>query len=104
MNIKYFTIIAFVIIFLVVIWRSFNEIKEEKKTESNLVKIEAVVKNARRSGVRAQLSTLLTVSYSFDGVDYTATLKRGGYAEGNYNPDDTIYIYIDPEKPNTPVR
>jgi len=104
MKIKYAVIIAFVVIFIVVVWRSFNAIKDYENMESKLIKLEAVIKNVRRSGVRAQLSTLLTVSYTYDGTDYSATLKKGGYAEGNYNPNDTIFIYIDPVNPGIPVK
>jgi hypothetical protein len=61
--------------------------------------VEATIKSVRASGKDYRRSTILTVSYEYEGKSYSATVRLSGYEEGRYSAGDAIKRCLDPAKP-----
>jgi amino acid permease len=66
----------------------------QKAILENYIQVNATITDLYRSGKGIKLSTLLIVKYNYNGLENTATIRRGGYKEGNYKKGDTIIINI----------
>ena len=76
----------------------------ENACRSGYVEVEAVIHRTLESGHGIRRSTLLDVRYTYEGKDYSSTLRLDGYAEGRFNKGDTIKRYIDPANPEELVE
>jgi len=56
------------------------------------------------SGSGTHLSTLLTVKYTYEGQDYTDTLRIAGYVEGQSKEGQVIQRYLDPANPGALIE
>jgi hypothetical protein len=70
-----------------------------KADTSGYVEIEAAIYRVFESGRGIRRSTILNVRYTYEGQNYTDTLRLGGYVDDRYHAGDTIKGYLDPADP-----
>jgi len=104
---KLYVIIAAAVILIGVgltVWHYWGSISPPPKDMSGYVQVDATIESVFSSGSGTHLSTLLTVDYTYEGKDYTDTLRIVGYVEGQFKKGDTIKRYLDPANPGTLIE
>ena len=84
-------------------WMIYNRKKivvEETSKISSFVPVETKIESVFPSGRGFRRTTIITVSYSYEGKQYRNTVRMGGYVEGIYEKGNNLTLYLNPANPD----